>query len=61
MQMRPPSWLPWLGPALAGLAAGAVGTWLNGGFWLCLFAALIIGFAPVVAYRIWQWRWRRKG
>ncbi len=54
MRMRPPTWLPYLGPPLAGLGAGIVGAWLGGGFWISLFAALIVGFAPIVAYRVWK-------
>ena len=39
----PPSWLPWLGPLLAGLAAVAVvRLWPEAGFWPALLAALIL-------------------
>lgn len=54
MQMRPPAWLPWLGPVLSGLGAGSVGTWLGGGFWISLFAALVCGFAPIIVYHVWK-------
>jgi hypothetical protein len=55
MRMRPPTWLPWLGPALAAGAGALAGTfWLGGGFWTVLLAALICGFAPIVAYRVWK-------
>ena len=62
MKMRPPSWLPWLGPVLAaGVGALAGEFWLGGGFWTVLAAALLCGFAPIIGYRIWKWRWFRKG
>lgn len=54
MKMRPPHWLPWLGPPLAGLGAGVVGTQLGGGFWISLLAALVCGFAPILCYRVWK-------
>ncbi|GLK47452.1 hypothetical protein GCM10017620_04250 [Brevundimonas intermedia] len=54
MRMRPPTWLPYLGPPLAGVGAGVVGAWLGGGFWVSLIAALVVGFAPIVAYRLWK-------
>ena len=54
MRMRPPAWLPYLGPPLAGLGAGLVGAWLGGGFWIALTVALVVGFAPIVAYRVWK-------
>ena len=51
----PPHWLPWLGPITAALVGAAVGKlWLGGGFWVVLLAALICGFAPIVAYRVWK-------
>ncbi|PZO05215.1 MAG: hypothetical protein DCF29_08550 [Alphaproteobacteria bacterium] len=61
MRMRPPAWLPWLGPPLAGLGAGAVGVWLKAGFWPALAAALVVGFAPIVGYRLWKWWDQRRG
>jgi uncharacterized membrane protein YfcA len=62
MRVRPPSWLPWLGPLLAAVVGALAGEfWLGGGFWTVLIAALACGFAPIIGYRIWQWRWRRKG
>ena len=55
MKMRPPHWLPWLGPVAAALAGGLAGEiWLGGGFWTVLTAALVCGFAPIVAYRVWK-------
>ena len=55
MKMRPPHWLPWLGPAFAGLAAGMTANrWPEGGFWGILLIALIFGFAPIVIYRVWK-------
>ena len=33
--MRPPHWLPWLGPLLAAGAGALAGEyWLGGGFWV---------------------------
>ena len=33
MKMRPPAWLPWLGPVLAAGAGALAGEyWLGGGF-----------------------------
>ena len=51
----PPMWLPWLGPLLAAGIGAAVGQYgLGGGFWTVLAAALVGGFAPIVAYRVWK-------
>jgi len=59
---KPPAWLPWLGPPLAGAAAGLASRyWLNGGFWGSLLIALVVGFAPIVAYRLWKHRHHRRG
>ena len=59
---KPPSWLPWLGPLLAAVVGAAVGEYgLGGGFWTVLIAALVCGFAPIVGYRVWVWRVRRRG
>ena len=56
----PPSWLPWLGPPLAGLAAaGVVRLWPEAGFWPALAAALIVGFLPILAHRVWRARSHR--
>lgn len=55
MKLKPPMWLPYLGPPLAGLGAGLIGgRWLNAGFWPSLAIALICGFAPIVIYRVWK-------
>jgi len=52
---KPPSWLPFLGPILAAGAGALAGKlWLGGGFWPVLLAALICGFAPIIAYRVWK-------
>ena len=57
---RPPTWLPWLGPLLAAGIGAAVGRYgLGGDFWTVLAAALIGGFAPILAYRLWVWRRHR--
>ncbi|MGQ2992198.1 MAG: hypothetical protein ACT6RD_10650 [Brevundimonas sp.] len=47
-------WLPYLGPLLAAGIGGGVGYWLEIGFWPTLAVALICGFAPIVAYRLWK-------
>lgn len=57
---KPPHWLPWLGPPLAGVAAGLAGRyWLHGGFWPPLLIALAVGFLPIVVYRLWKRRHHR--
>ena len=45
--------------AVVGAAVGEYG--LGGGFWTVLIAALVGGFAPIVGYRVWVWRVRRRG
>lgn len=55
MKMRPPMWMPWLGPWLAAAVGALVGRFgLGGGFWTVLIAALVCGFAPIVGYRVWK-------
>jgi hypothetical protein len=55
-------WLPWLGPLLAAVVGAAAGEYgLGGGFWTVLIAALVVGFAPIVGYRLWKWRHHRRG
>jgi hypothetical protein len=55
MKIKPPPWLPYLGPPLAGLGAGLIGgMWLQAGFWPSLAIALVFGFAPIIGYRIWK-------
>ena len=39
---------------MAALVGGLIGQWLGGGFWPVLAGALIGGFAPIVAYRLWK-------
>jgi 4-hydroxybenzoate polyprenyltransferase len=59
---KPPHWLPWLGPLLAAGVGAAVGKYgLGGGFWTVLIAALVCGFAPIVAYGLWKGQHHRKG
>jgi hypothetical protein len=58
---KPPSWLPFLGPPLAGVGAGLAGSVLGFGFWGALIAALVAGFIPIAAYRLWKWRYERIG
>lgn len=58
---EPPSWLPFLGPPLAGLAAGLGGRWLELDFRGALIAALVVGFLPIIAYRVWKWRHQKGG
>ena len=53
MKMRPPHWLPWLGPVLAAGAGALAGEyWLGGGFWMVLLAALVCCFSPILVYRV---------
>ena len=55
-------WLPWLGPLLAAVVGAAAGEYgLGGDFWTVLVAALVVGFAPIVGYRVWKWRFQRRG
>ena len=55
MKMRPPHWLPWLGPLVAAGAGALAGEYcLGGGFWMVLLAALVCGFAPILGYRVWK-------
>jgi len=54
MRMRPPHWLPFLGPFLAAAAGALAGRLLGGGFWTVLIAALVCGFAPIIGYRVWK-------
>lgn len=62
MRVRPPHWMPWLGPLLAAGAGALAGEyWLAGGFWTVLTAALACGFAPILAYRLWKWAHHRRG
>ena len=58
---KPPSWLPYLGPGMAGIGAGLAGTLLGADFWGCLLVALVVGFLPIIVYRVWVWRVRRRG
>jgi hypothetical protein len=54
--------LPFLGPGAAGLVGGLVGQFgLGGGFWTVLIAALVGGFVPIVAYRLWKRAHHRRG
>ena len=64
-QARPASPLPpglrWLGPPLAGVGAGLAGQLLGADFWGSLIAALVVGFVPIIVYRLWKWRHHRRG
>ncbi|MFN7620657.1 MAG: hypothetical protein ACK5RN_11135 [bacterium] len=57
---RPPSWLPYLGPGMAGIGAG-LASQRGADFWGCLLVALVVGFLPIIVYRVWVWRVRRRG
>jgi len=57
---RPPAWLPYLGPPLAGIGAG-LASQRGADFWGCLLAALVVGFLPIIVYRLWKWRHHRGG
>ena len=53
--MRPPHWLPWLGPLLAAGAGALAGEyWLGGGFWVVLVAALVAALAETDLGPIWS-------
>ena len=55
MKMRPPTWLPWLGPVLAAGAGALAGEyWLGGDQDHPETAALLCGFAPIVGYQVWK-------
>ncbi|MBX9616282.1 MAG: complement resistance protein TraT [Caulobacteraceae bacterium] len=55
MKVAPPHWLPFLGPLAAAVVGGLVGQYgLGGGFWTVLIAALVGGFVPIIAYRVWK-------
>jgi hypothetical protein len=34
---------------------------LGADFWGSLIAALVVGFVPIIAYRLWKWRHHRGG
>jgi nitrate reductase NapE component len=36
------------------VVGGLIGQWLQMGFWPVLAGALIGGFIPIVAYRVWK-------
>ena len=55
---KPPSWLPYLGPVLAGLTAGLAGPHVPSLFLLVLLAAAV-GFVPIVGYHLWKRAWYR--
>jgi hypothetical protein len=62
MRLKPPSWLPFLGPLIAAVAGALAGNlWLGGGFWAVFVTGIVCGFVPIVAYRIWKWRRHRGG
>jgi len=43
------------------VVGGLIGRWLNLGFWPVLAGALIGGFAPIIAYRLWKWAHHKRG
>ena len=56
MKLKPPSWLPFLGPVLAAVAGALAGRlWLDGSFWTVLIAGIVCGFLPIIIYRVWKW------
>ncbi len=59
MKVRPPGWLVWLGPPMAGVGAGLTGALIQGGFWPALAGALVLGFVPMGVYRLWKWAYER--
>ena len=55
MTFQQPRWLPWIGPVLAALAAWLIGpNVLGGGFFTTVMVALMFGFMPLVAWRVWK-------
>lgn len=58
--MRPPSWLPFLGPVIAVIAGALTARYaFEGGVIAVLATALACGFAPIVGYRLWK-RWHHR-
>ena len=61
MKLKPPSWLPFLGPVLAAVAGALAGNlWMEGSFWAVLVAGTICGFLPIIIYRVWKWSHHRR-
>ncbi len=56
--MRPPSWLPFLGPPVAGVTAGVLGR-SEPNVWLLILVATAVGFLPIIGYRLWK-RWHHR-
>lgn len=50
---KPPTWLPFLGPLLAGLTAGLAGRYIEG-FLPLIALAVVVGFSPIIAYHLWK-------
>ena len=50
---KPPTWLPFLGPPLAGVAAGIGGRYIEG-FLPLIALAVVVGFSPIIAYHLWK-------
>ncbi len=50
----PPAWLPLMGPAFAGIAAGNVGLRTDIGFAPMVALAVGAGLLPLAAHRLWS-------
>lgn len=58
---RPPDWLPWLGPIVAGLTAGmVVNVWPMAGFVQIVLAAVVAGLVPTIGHFVWKRAWERR-
>jgi len=52
---KPPRWLLWLGPPMAGFSAGfSNGKLDNPSVWVLFAIVLIFGFIPGLIYLIWK-------
>lgn len=55
MMGKPPKWLLWLGPPMAGFSAGFSNAKLeDASFWVLFGLALAFGLIPSLIYLIWQ-------
>lgn len=60
MSFQEPRWLAWLCPVAAGLSAWLLGHYVfEGGFVTTAMAALVCGFMPLLACKLWK-RFARK-
>ena len=50
---KPPAWIPFVGPILAGVTAGVVGQHVDD-FVVLVLIATAVGLLPVVGYQVWK-------